>query len=243
MVELEERPPRLFTLTRILQPATTGGGAGLRRNPVGRVSPTKRKGGAAAPRRHVALLTSGMPSLQPAHEDQPEKKGAESASAPDAAIHAAEMSQERHQEQQPPLPPPQSFTLFPVDDPFMSPSAATKATTTTTSPGKYHAISSPVRASAPRPSLSPSVSKRSPSDRRPAAKRLGSGTSTFSTPGRDEMERKKGGARAWDGDDGPFGHVKGVKDLEQSRRRISEGSRKGKGAANEKWCRCRCAIM
>lgn len=53
---------------------------------------------------------------------------------------------------------------------------------------------------------------------------------TFSTPGRDEMERKKGNLNEFSAIDGPFGRVKDVKELEESRKRLKEGSRTGKAA-------------
>ena len=47
---------------------------------------------------------------------------------------------------------------------------------------------------------------------------------TFSTPGRDEMERKRAHVKA--GDEGVFGGVKGMKELAAKRRQISDGTGK-----------------
>ncbi|KAF2994352.1 hypothetical protein E8E13_000731 [Curvularia kusanoi] len=65
--------------------------------------------------------------------------------------------------------------------------------------------------------------------------------SVFSTPGRDELERKK---PIVEEDEGPFARAKSVQDLEQSRRRVSEGTKesveKGDG---KKMCGMKCAVM
>lgn len=63
----------------------------------------------------------------------------------------------------------------------------------------------------------------------------------FSTPGRDEMERKK---PIVEEDEGPFGRVKSVKELEADRRKVSgrttDDVEKGDG---KRLCGMRCAVM
>jgi hypothetical protein len=75
----------------------------------------------------------------------------------------------------------------------------------------------------------------------PCADRKSSVTSahsTFSTLGRDEMERKKGDLDEF-ADDGPFGQVKDLQALEERRKRIGEGGkRKEKDGEKGAWCRC-----
>lgn len=65
--------------------------------------------------------------------------------------------------------------------------------------------------------------------------------STFSTPGRDEMERKRGIA-----DEGPFKGAMGLKELEETRRMVSGGGR-GEGDVNREKEKedglCRCVVM
>lgn len=59
-------------------------------------------------------------------------------------------------------------------------------------------------------------------------------STTFSTPGRDEMERKKGATGIVDiGDEGPFGRATGMRELEERRRQISVGKRSSKGSNGE----------
>jgi hypothetical protein len=61
--------------------------------------------------------------------------------------------------------------------------------------------------------------------------------SIFSTPGRDELERKKVVVEA---DEGPFGRVKSVSDLDEARKKVSMRERRGgKDALNL----CQCAVM
>ncbi|KAL5445643.1 hypothetical protein PMIN07_005301 [Paraphaeosphaeria minitans] len=72
--------------------------------------------------------------------------------------------------------------------------------------------------------------------------------STFSTPGRDEMERKRGIV-----EEGPFMNAMGVKELEERRRmvsegkggviRVEEGGKKKRKAEDEKGGMCRCVVM
>ncbi|OAG11952.1 uncharacterized protein CC84DRAFT_1254315 [Paraphaeosphaeria sporulosa] len=66
--------------------------------------------------------------------------------------------------------------------------------------------------------------------------------STFSTPGRDEMERKRGIA-----DEGPFKGAMGVQELAERRRMVSEGKRaeenSQKGNERGKGGMCRCVVM
>ena len=56
---------------------------------------------------------------------------------------------------------------------------------------------------------------------------------TFSTPGRDEMERKHACVKG--GDEGPFGTAKSVGELLEKRRQVSEGRsvRGGSGEVNK----------
>ncbi|KAL1600505.1 hypothetical protein SLS60_006891 [Paraconiothyrium brasiliense] len=71
---------------------------------------------------------------------------------------------------------------------------------------------------------------------------------TFSTPGRDEMERKRGHA-----DEGPFGTATGVQELVERRKQISEGKsvsqrfeqvgKKGKKEKKESGGLCKCVVM
>jgi hypothetical protein len=65
--------------------------------------------------------------------------------------------------------------------------------------------------------------------------------SVFSTPGRDEMERKK---PIIEEDDGPFAKVKSVKELNVDRRKVSEGTTDGvKKKDGRRLCGMRCAMM
>jgi hypothetical protein len=64
--------------------------------------------------------------------------------------------------------------------------------------------------------------------------------SIFSTPGRDEMERKK---PIVEEDEGPFANAKSVRDLEQTRRRVSEGTRDGEEKGERRVCGMRCVVM
>ncbi|KAF1924007.1 uncharacterized protein M421DRAFT_9155 [Didymella exigua CBS 183.55] len=68
------------------------------------------------------------------------------------------------------------------------------------------------------PARHTSVSRRSEASGASVASRH----SIFSTPGRDEMERKK---PIIEEDEGPFAKAMSVRDLEQSRRRVREGTR------------------
>ncbi|KAF1829011.1 hypothetical protein BDW02DRAFT_574364 [Decorospora gaudefroyi] len=76
----------------------------------------------------------------------------------------------------------------------------------------------------------------------------GSKHSVFSTPGRDELERKKALVEA---DQGPFGRAVSVADLNAKRRVISGGGEEGVGrkvdATEREGCACglggRCAVM
>lgn len=63
--------------------------------------------------------------------------------------------------------------------------------------------------------------------------------SIFSTPGRDEMERKK---PIVEEDEGPFANARSVQDLEQTRRRVSEGTRDGE-KGERRVCGMRCVVM
>ncbi|KAF2621257.1 hypothetical protein BU25DRAFT_463860 [Macroventuria anomochaeta] len=63
--------------------------------------------------------------------------------------------------------------------------------------------------------------------------------SIFSTPGRDEMERKK---PIVEEDEGPFATATSMQDLEQRRRRVSEGSKDGDGIG-KRVCGMKCVVM
>lgn len=68
--------------------------------------------------------------------------------------------------------------------------------------------------------------------------------SIFSTPGRDEMERKKALVEV---DEGPFARVQSMMDLDAERRRISSGGKKERdgddGNVHRTCSFCRCAVM
>ena len=65
--------------------------------------------------------------------------------------------------------------------------------------------------------------------------------SVFSTPGRDEMERKK---PIVEEDEGPFAKATSVADLEQRRRRVSEGTKEGEEKDEKKGPGgMRCVVM
>lgn len=63
--------------------------------------------------------------------------------------------------------------------------------------------------------------------------------SIFSTPGRDEMERKNGRLQPFSVRDGPFTGVRGVEELERARRGVEreEEEEEGKGGC------CKCVVM
>lgn len=85
------------------------------------------------------------------------------------------------------------------------------------------------------PARHTSVSRRSEA----SGASVASKHSIFSTPGRDEMERKK---PIVEEDEGPFAKVTSMRDLEQSRRRVSEGTKEG-GEEARRVCGMRCAVM
>jgi hypothetical protein len=63
----------------------------------------------------------------------------------------------------------------------------------------------------------------------------------FSTPGRDELERKKALVEV---DEGPFARATSMMDLDEERRRVSAGGgMKGVGGKKERWCGVGCVIM
>lgn len=86
------------------------------------------------------------------------------------------------------------------------------------------------------PARHASVSRRSEA----SGASVASKHSIFSTPGRDEMERKK---PIVEEDEGPFASAKCVQDLEQTRRKVSEGTRDGEGKAERRLCGMRCVVM
>ncbi|KAJ4374632.1 hypothetical protein N0V86_007505 [Didymella sp. IMI 355093] len=87
-----------------------------------------------------------------------------------------------------------------------------------------------------KPARQTSVSKRSEA----SGASVTSKHSIFSTPGRDEMERKK---PIIEEDEGPFASAKSVQDLEQRRRRVSEGTNDEQEKGERKACGMRCAVM
>ena len=87
------------------------------------------------------------------------------------------------------------------------------------------------------PTRQTSVSRRSEA----SGGSVASKHSIFSTPGRDEMERKK---PIVEEDEGPFAKVTSVQDLEQSRRRVSEGTKEGGEVERKRrFCGMQCAVM
>ncbi|KAF3044214.1 hypothetical protein E8E11_008659 [Didymella keratinophila] len=86
------------------------------------------------------------------------------------------------------------------------------------------------------PARHASVSRRSEA----SGASVASKHSIFSTPGRDEMERKK---PIVEEDEGPFANAKSVGDLKQTRRRVSEGTRDGEEKAERRVCGMRCVVM
>jgi hypothetical protein len=86
------------------------------------------------------------------------------------------------------------------------------------------------------PARHTSVSKRSEA----SGASVTSKHSVFSTPGRDEMERKK---PIVEEDEGPFASAKSVQDLEQRRRRVSEGTNDEQDMGERRVCGMRCVVM
>lgn len=86
------------------------------------------------------------------------------------------------------------------------------------------------------PARHASVSRRSET----SGASVASKHSIFSTPGRDEMERKK---PIVEEDEGPFANAKSVQDLEQTRRRVNEGTRDEEEKDERRMCGMRCAVM
>ncbi|KAH6633723.1 hypothetical protein C7974DRAFT_412697 [Boeremia exigua] len=65
--------------------------------------------------------------------------------------------------------------------------------------------------------------------------------SIFSTPGRDEMERKK---PIVEEDEGPFAKATNMQDLERKRRRVSEATEEsGENEERRRFCGIRCVVM
>ncbi|KAJ4333603.1 hypothetical protein N0V95_009384 [Ascochyta clinopodiicola] len=64
--------------------------------------------------------------------------------------------------------------------------------------------------------------------------------SIFSTPGRDEMERKK---PIVEEDEGPFAEATNMQDLEQRRRRVSETEKEDGQDGTKRICGLRCVVM
>lgn len=89
-----------------------------------------------------------------------------------------------------------------------------------------------------QPTRQPAPSRRSET----SGASVASKHSIFSTPGRDEMERKK---PIVEEDEGPFAEAKSIQDLEQSRRKVSEGVKESGESDHEgkKLCGMKCAVM
>lgn len=87
------------------------------------------------------------------------------------------------------------------------------------------------------PARHTSVSRRSEA----SGASVASKHSIFSTPGRDEMERKK---PIVEEDEGPFAKATNVQDLEQRRRRVSEAEKdEGDGGRKGRFCGMKCVLM
>jgi hypothetical protein len=87
------------------------------------------------------------------------------------------------------------------------------------------------------PNRQTSASRRSQASGRSVASRH----TVFSTPGRDEMERKK---PIVEEDEGPFARAKSVKELEVDRRVVSGGTTDGvEKGDGKRLCGMRCAVM
>jgi hypothetical protein len=87
------------------------------------------------------------------------------------------------------------------------------------------------------PARHTSVSRRSEA----SGASVASKHSIFSTPGRDEMERKK---PIVEEDEGPFAKATGMQDLEQRRRRVSEVTKDGEEKSEKgRVCGMRCVVM
>ncbi|XPS81480.1 hypothetical protein M3J09_013414 [Ascochyta lentis] len=86
------------------------------------------------------------------------------------------------------------------------------------------------------PARHTSVSRRSEA----SGASVASKHSIFSTPGRDEMERKK---PIVEEDEGPFAKATSMQDLEQRRRRVSEVEKEGHDEGKKRICGMRCVVM
>ncbi|KAF2676101.1 hypothetical protein K458DRAFT_469585 [Lentithecium fluviatile CBS 122367] len=221
--------------------------AGLKRSRTGRISPTKH----AAPRKHRPL---SMPMPMPLNSNSEDHvrgissplKGAlvplVNGKVGENEVEGRKKEQERGS----------GFTMFPTEDPFITPaSAASMGNSTLTNEEadrieaapqvrgyKIHRkpLATTTRAS---PSTFPPTNTNTKTPLHtltsfPLTHRVSSITSTrtnrtnkttFSTPGRDEMERKKSALDEFAGDDGPFGRAKDLKGLEERRRKIEDGGK------------------
>jgi hypothetical protein len=81
-----------------------------------------------------------------------------------------------------------------------------------------------------------SVSRRSEA----SCASMASKHSIFSTPGRDEMERKKPIAEE---DEGPFAKATNMKDLEQRRRKVSKAEDDEGSGKEKRMCGTKCLVM
>lgn len=206
----DAKTPLSRTLTPTRIPQPTSGKA-LRRSHAGRISPSKRAPGQiASPRRHRPRST---PSKLPSHQE-------DSLPALPMTLRQDDGAQHR------------PFTLFPTEDPFVTSLAPNPEAPAVASQQQISQKTKP-----PGTSPGQSVLNIAPRDRQAS---VASFRTAFSTPGRDEMERKRGKVPTFAGDDGPFGKANGMKDLEDRRRRVSDGITQTK---TKDRCGCGCVLM
>lgn len=110
--------------------------------------------------------------------------------------------------------------------------------TSPTEPPPAPVLAAPVQTqSTKEPNRHASVSRKSEA----SGASVASKHSVFSTPGRDEMERKK---PIVEEDEGPFARATNVQDLEQSRRRVSEGTKiMDEEDEKKRPCGMKCVVM
>ncbi|KAJ4304596.1 hypothetical protein N0V90_000122 [Kalmusia sp. IMI 367209] len=251
---------RQITPSRIPQPTSTT--AGLRRSHAGRISPSKR----STPRQHRPLVTPS-PLAQTSSIQDASTAGTVAALGLAMPEHAPPAVPDEEKQRL------REFTLFPADetDPFTThanspfqkdatnptlPAVRQENTTHQTSTlqledpdaitpapartyGAYDPGSPPMRTQGSIVPTKPNL-PRHPSNTSWASQ------ATFSTPGRDEMERKR--AQLSVGNEGPFGSATGMQELAERRRRVSEAGRRSRGSEGskkEEGARgaCRCVVM
>ncbi|KAF2249072.1 hypothetical protein BU26DRAFT_564754 [Trematosphaeria pertusa] len=225
-----QAPHRRDFVSQIPKPA-----AGLRRSGAGRISPTKR---GVSLRKYRPLST---PSPLPSHREVSHQI----APAMTAPLGSA------------PLPPsptpsrPETPTPMTADQRRAQYASLGGSPTLHAAPDEAAEASdsiSPAPLASTKQATSNSGSFNPTRQARNASVSTGAASyqTTFSTPGRDELERKKVESHMgpFARDEGPFGTAKSVKDLEERRRRVSEGSRRGeerkKGLCG---CGLRCVVM